>query len=289
PVVGEQGQPHLLVKELGPKAVADARRPGDVGVAQGACVVAVGDQLARQHPPVDEVHRLALRVQASAAVLEQPRVADDRPDTSLLEERLEHLELGRRGQALPVDDRYRRAGTLAPLREGSQHGAKLPAPSGEEAAAKLLAEGLHHRQPGEDRGLVVATSRQDLGPDGHAKRSLAECQLALPLTRRQNLGAGSGEMLVLEQRVVGGDGVSHTRVGLGDGERWTYFHQRCSPRQGGCASPRAYASTRSHILSSTQPKLSSLIEKLSKSGAGLRKSIAYRTSPLTANSTVSMS
>ena len=61
------------------------------------------------------------------------------------------------------------------------------------------------------------------------------------------------------------------------------------PRQGGLASPSAYEITRSLIFSSTQPKFASLIEKLSKSGAGFRKSIAYRTPSRTANSTVSMS
>ena len=43
---------------------------------------------------------------------------------------------------------------------------------------------------------------------------------------------------------------------------------------GGSACPVAYAMTRSLIFSRTHAKLSSFIEKLSKSGAGLSQSIA---------------
>src|SRR5207247_10534512 len=108
-----------------------------------------------------------------------------------------------------------------------------------------------------------------------------ETVLALPLTQPLDAVVEGGPLL--EEAVVG------VRRGRGQLGLWMCPHHRCSPRHGGSACPSAYRMTRSLIRSRTHRKLSSLIEKLSKSGAGLRKSIAYSTPSRTANSTVSMS
>src|ERR671923_3109838 len=97
--------------------------------------------------------------------------------------------------------------------------------------------------------------------------------MARALAGPELLEACGGEAFVLEQLVICGNRILHA-VAAADLSAFMCRHQRCSPRQGGFRSPRAYANTRSAILSSTQRKLSSLIEKLSKSGAGFRKSIA---------------
>src|SRR4029077_5233151 len=82
------------------------------------------------------------------------------------------------------------------------------------------------------------------------------------------------ELPLFEQGVVDRDRVGHARTASLIVPFSTCFHQRCSSRHGGAFSPSAYEITRSVIFSSTQRKLSSLMEKLSKSGAGLRKSMA---------------
>src|SRR3989475_2296496 len=104
-----------------------------------------------------------------------------------------------------------------------------------------------------------------------AERPLAEYEAALALTLGEHRRALLREYAVLEQLVVG-DERRQRRASL---IRYrTCRHHRCSPFHGGVASPVAYEMTRSLIFSSTHAKLSSLIEKLSKSGAGFRKSIA---------------
>src|SRR5439155_24136829 len=126
----------------------------------------------------------------------------------------------------------------------------------------------------------VALPRDQLGAEGHAQGMFAEHQAVLALPLAQPLQALPEDRVVLQQLVVRGVWFHQDSTNL---------HHRCSPRHGRRASPSAYRITRSLMRSSTQPKLSSLIEKLSKSGAGFRKSMAYSTPSRIANSTVSMS
>ncbi len=161
PLIREQRQAHLLVQELGPKAVHHAHRAGHIGVTQRPRVASARQQLARENSPVDEVDRPVAGVEPAPPELERARVADQRPDPCLLEEGLEHLELGGGRQSLPVHDRNHRRGAPPPLPKGVQHRAQL-APSGRhEPPAELLAKRLHHRQLAEDVGEVVAV--------GHAR------------------------------------------------------------------------------------------------------------------------
>ena len=92
--------------------------------------------------------------------------------------------------------------------------------------------------------------------------------LIFALALRELFGAGRGRCRIREQRVPRHD------VGRLFDHDLTCFHQRWSPFHGGVAASVAYEITRSLIFSSTQLKLSSLMENESKSGAGLRKSIA---------------
>ena len=155
-VVGQQGQAHLLVQQLGAKAVDHTRGARHVRLAQRKGVVAPGEELAGQDPPVHEVDGLSPRVELAPRELESARVADHGLDPGVFEERLEHLELGCGRQAFPVDDRDDRRSAPPPLPERVEHRAQLAAARRQELAAKPLAKRLHHGQLLEDVGQVVA-------------------------------------------------------------------------------------------------------------------------------------
>src|SRR5207253_5056807 len=119
--------------------------------------------------------------------------------------------------------------------------------------------------------LVVLPCADEVRAKRDAEGPIAEHETPLALAFGEHGGALAREAAVLEERVVRGQPVAR---GGPAPPHLTSRHHRCSPFHGGVASPVAYAMTRSVIFSSTQAKFASLIEKLSKSGAGLRKSIA---------------
>ena len=87
--------------------------------------------------------------------------------------------------------------------------------------------------------LISALAGEELRSQRHGKGPLAEHQLSLALTFGERLSACLRQPPVFEQTVVGGDRVFHASTGLTDGCFCRWFHQRCSPRHGGVASPRA--------------------------------------------------
>src|SRR6185295_5188771 len=110
--------------------------------------------------------------------------------------------------------------------------------------------------------------RDEVRPERNAQGAVAPHRAAFALPLRERLRARRGRRWIREQRVP-----RHDECRLFDHDL-TCFHQRWSPFHGGVAASVAYEITRSLIFSSTQLKLSSLMENESKSGAGLRKSIA---------------
>src|SRR5205807_3510449 len=98
-----------------------------------------------------------------------------------------------------------------------------------------------------------------------------EPALSLPFGERRR--ARVSEARILQELVVRDQGVA--RGPRAPPCQRTCRHHRCSPFHGGSACPAAYPITRSLIFSRTHSKFASLIEKLSKSGAGLSQSIAY--------------
>ena len=130
----------------------------------------------------------------------------------------EHLELGRRRQPGPVDDRDHRRRVTAPLPEGAQHGGQLALAGFHEPAREPAAEGAHHRQPGENLGQVVAVGHagRRLRVVLHVTNSVGE-KAVQPRRRRGGAAAGVGQRqpllfgiqvklgaqaLVLEQRAL---------------------------------------------------------------------------------------
>ena len=174
----------------------------------------------------------------------------------------------------PVEPRGRRGRAEAGIGEGELLLARLEVelPPQVRIGQERTLEAAERRVDGLGRlvdGRVLPRA-DEVRPQRHAQRPLAEHEPALPLPFGEQLGAGLHERRVLEERVIGDE-----RIGSSAPPRYrTCRHQRCSLCHGGVASPMAYAMTRSLIFSRTQAKLSCLIEKLSKSGAGFRKSIA---------------
>jgi hypothetical protein len=145
-VIGEECEAHLLVEQLRPQAVHHRHVTREVGPHERSRDLRLREKLGQQDAAVDDIDRRAFRAEAPAAVREVLRRADQRLHAVLGEGALEHLELGQRGQAGPVDDGD--AAHLPTVR--AAHRRELLARGAEGTRAIPLAERTHRRESLED-------------------------------------------------------------------------------------------------------------------------------------------
>ena len=185
------------MQELRPETVDHGDRAIEVRAHEGAGDVRLGQELAREHAPVHDVHAGPIRPKGPPRIRQILGCADDRPQPLLLEVPGEHLELGERREAAPVDDRDR---LELPARPASapQH-AELLAADGERPEPVPLLERAHHRQRGEHRRelVVVRHARRRLGVVLHEPDDPVVADEAVQTRRRRGrpeAGIGEGEL-----------------------------------------------------------------------------------------------
>jgi hypothetical protein len=132
PLVGEHGQRRLLEQDFAPERVHHAHRPVAHRPHDGVVDPAALDQLADEHPLVDERDVEVAGQELAVAVLDLARVHDAGLDAHRLEVVVEDDELAERRHLAPVEDGDpRRLGRVPlPLPEESSSACSTPGRAG---------------------------------------------------------------------------------------------------------------------------------------------------------------